>query len=202
MRVALREKGSSLVEMMVVLVVIAIVTTLAIIQFSSPKKQFARQNVSRELKTALERARFDSVKRRASVQTAQARVIINSTSFTLATDRDQNGAIQTADNLVNSFGGQNISITGSGMVFPVTVFYNHRGEVIALDNTGAQVSPVFRICLGDCSTPNNANSDLLIVTPTGTVNLLSGSSSVPTFASPSVSAIGGGTDVEPLVIVP
>ncbi len=196
------ERGNSLVELVVVMVIIAIVTTLAVIQYAAPRRQYSRQNVSRSLKVALERARFDSVKRRAEAASARAKVIVNTTSFTLAIDKDKNGSIQSADEVATSFAGQNITITGSGMVFPVTLTYDQRGEVTAVDATSTAVNPVFRICLGNCSTPTNSNSDLVVVTPTGTVNLLGGAASPPSFAAPPVTAIGTGDNVNPLLTVP
>lgn len=196
------QKGSTIVEMLVVVLIIAIVSTIALLQYTAPRQQFSRQNVSRELKVFLERARFDSVKRRADSASAQARVVINATSYTLSTDKNGNGTIDSGDAIGRSFSGTNIAITGTGMVFPVTVYFDQRGEVQAIDGASAVVNPVFRICLGNCSTPTNGNSDLLIVTPTGTVNLLGGSANPPAFATPPVSPITGGTDIEPLVIVP
>lgn len=196
------QTGATLVEMLVVVVVIAVVFAAALVQFQAPRAQFSRQNVSRGLKVALERARFDSVKRRADVQTAQARVVISSTSYKLGLDKDKDGTVETSEMVTTSFSGQNISITGSGMTLPVTVYYNQRGEVMAVDGVGTAVTPIFRVCLGDCSTPTNANSDLIIVTPTGTVNLLSGSSSAPSFAAPTVTSVSSDTDVEPLATLP
>jgi Tfp pilus assembly protein FimT len=51
---------------MVVILVLAIVSTIAIMNMGSSKIQLERQTVARELKVAFERARFDSVKRRAA----------------------------------------------------------------------------------------------------------------------------------------
>ena len=194
------QRGFSLTELMMVTVVIAVVSAIAIIQINKPRKQFSRQNISRDLKVALERARFDSVKRRAEDPAVRARVIITSNSFTLATDVDNDGDIDSSDNVITSFAGQSIVITGSNITLPATLTYNQRGEVIG--SPGDILSPVFRICNVDCSSPNNSNSDLLVVTPTGTVNLLGGSSTVPTFNSPTVTTIGGSTDINPLVTVP
>ena len=59
------QAGISLVELLVVIVIIAIVASVALMRRGSANEQFQRQNASRELKTAFERARFDSVKRRA-----------------------------------------------------------------------------------------------------------------------------------------
>ena len=58
-----RQAGVSLIEVLIVLVIVAVLVTIAIAQFSRPKEVFQRQNIAREFKVALERARFDSVKR-------------------------------------------------------------------------------------------------------------------------------------------
>jgi hypothetical protein len=190
--------------MVVVIVIISVVTTVALLQYTSPKRQFSRQNVSRELKVALERARFDSVKRRADVQAGQARVVIAANSFTLGIDKDKNGTVESSENVVNSFPGQGIAISGNNFSVPLTVYFNQRGEVDARDasNNPLSIVPQVLICSGNCSTANSGNSDLLILTPTGTVNLLGGGSTVPTFAPPPVSTIGGTADVNPMVTVP
>lgn len=182
------QKGVSLVELLVVIMIITILSTIALMQFGSSKDQFRRQNVAQELKTAFERARFDSVKRRA-VSPHEAKVTVNTNSFTLTVDKNGNGTIeQPDDDSVNNFGSQNVTITdtaGITMTSPVTVFYNKRGEVT--DNAGIPVNPIFIVCNGTCTpTPNSSNSNIVLVTPTGTVNLLAGGSAIPTFAAPLI----------------
>lgn len=197
------QRGFSLTELLMVTIVIAVVSAIAIYQFNAPRIQFSRQNVSRELKVALERARFDSVKRRADTAASYARVVITSTSYTLGTDRDNDGDVDSNDSIVKSFNGSGITIQSSGASLPLTVLFNQRGEVSFVDSGGSPVSPVtFRICNGDCSTPSNANSDLLVLTPTGTVNLLGGASTVPVFTAPPITTVSGSTDIEPLATVP
>lgn len=195
-------RGFSLVELVVVIVIIAVVSSFALYQFTAPRKIFARQNISRELKVALERARFDSVKRRAADPAIRARVVVSSSSFKLETDRDDDGTIEASEALVNSFSGQPYVIAGVGFSLPATVSYDQRGEVTAVDAVGDPVTPVFRICYVNCASPNNANSDLLLVTPTGTVNLLGGGQAIPTFSSPPVTDIDSDSGINPLVTVP
>src|SRR5436305_12788748 len=89
-----RQAGVSLIEVLVVLVIVAVLVTIAIAQFSRPKEIFDRQNITRQFKVALERARFDSVKRRPATVTDQSKVtVINSTSFSYVTDLDNNGTL-------------------------------------------------------------------------------------------------------------
>ena len=63
------QRGASVIEVLIVLVVVGILAVLAIASFGKSRENFARQNVAREFKVRLERARFDSVKRRANVCT-------------------------------------------------------------------------------------------------------------------------------------
>ncbi|MGI8545229.1 MAG: pilus assembly FimT family protein [Aridibacter sp.] len=205
------QKGVSLVEMLVVIMIITILSTIALMQFGSSKDQFRRQNVAQELKTAFERARFDSVKRRAEIVSGvdnRAKVTVNTTSFTLAVDKNGNGTIeQPADDSVNNFGTQNVTITntaGNAMTFPVTVFYDKRGEVTATDNGGNTVNPIFIVCNGVCisATANSSNSNIVLVTPTGTVNLLGGGSAIPVFPTPAVTPVPFGSGIRNDVTLP
>lgn len=197
------QDGISLVEIMVVIVIIGIVTAMALMQSGSADAQFKRQNIARELKVALERARFDSVKRRAQASPdMRANVVITATSFTLTTDINQNGTFDANDSVVTDFAPQDIVIAGNGGVtLPVAVAYNQRGEATA-SNGGGQVNPIFLICNVTCSNPTAADSNIVLVTPTGTVNLLAGGSGVPTFAAPNVSTVPTGTGVTNIARVP
>ncbi len=59
------ESGFTLLEILIVLTLISIVSAIAISQFATSKTNLQRQGIAREFKIYLERARFDSVKRRA-----------------------------------------------------------------------------------------------------------------------------------------
>lgn len=203
------QKGVSLVELLVVIMIITIISTIALMQFGSSKNQFRRQNVAQELKTAFERARFDSVKRRAEIVSGvdnRAKVTVNTNSFTLTVDKNGNGTIEAADDLVNNFGTQNVTITntaGNG-IFPVTVFYDKRGEVTATNNAGIPINPIFIVCNGACTsaTANSSNSNIVLVTPTGTVNLLAGGSAIPVFPTPAVTSVPAATNIKRDVTLP
>lgn len=195
------EEGVSLVETLVVVMIIAIVAALALLQLGEPNRMMKRQNVARELKVALERGRFDSVKRRADTSTKQARVTVTSSAFILTTDNDLSGSIESSDDVVTAFGAQNISISPVGsMTLPFTVWFNQRGEPVS--SSGISISPVFRVCNGVCVSPNNSNSNIVVLTPTGTVNLLAGGSAVPVFPTPNVTNVPPGTGISNMVSVP
>jgi len=184
-----------------VIIIIAVVATLALMSRGSANSQFQRQNVARELKVAFERARFDSVKRRADSAATQAKVLVDAGVYTLTTDINLNGTLESSDDIAKTVSGQNIVIAGSvGTTLPVTVRFNQRGE--AVDSSGASISPVFLVCNASCSSPTTANSNLVIVTPTGTVNLLAGNATVPTFNAPPVTNVAVGTGISNMVSVP
>lgn len=179
--------GLSLVELLVVVAIIALVASLALMSGGTTNKTFRRQEVAKELKVAFERARFDSVKRRADSSTTQAYVEIFPDSFTLRVDQNQDGTLNSSDDKVYTFpagvvaDGYGFSVTSSG----ARVNFNRRGEA----NVVGGGNPQFMICNGaTCPTqPGDAlTTNTVLVTPTGTVNLLSGGVAIPTFSNPSV----------------
>jgi prepilin-type N-terminal cleavage/methylation domain-containing protein len=195
-----RESGLSLVELLIVITIIVIVSTIALMQFGSSKQQFSRQNVAQELKSSFERARFDSVKRRAKTSDGvpEASVVVNTNSISLTTYRESGGTY-TAETKTTSFSGQNINLVSyGGTTLPVTVTYDRRGEA-----TASSGNPVFLVCNGTCtaSTDTAGNANIVLVTTTGTVNLLPGGSSIPTFAAPTLAGTPGG-DIKNDVVLP
>lgn len=199
------EAGVTLVELMVVALIIIIVATIAFLNAGTANAQFQRQNVTRQLKAALERARFDSVKRRAVNDNQKASVTVSGSSFVLRTDVDLNGLTTDAGDVATVFADAGITIQRyDGAAFSASnekVAFNMRGEVPT--SPPAQ----FLICNGTCPavaslTPDIA--DILIVTPTGTVNLLPGTpGALPTFTDPTLSGSTSATaDINPDVTVP
>ena len=192
------QDGTTLVEALVVIVIISVVAAFAIMNRGSADEQFKRQNVARELKVAFERARFDSVKRRAEGAN-QAHVVVDAGTFTLVTDVNQDGdTLDAVDSLTTNFAGQNISISSDGTSLPVTVTFDKRGETTYTDD------PVFLVCNGSCTFSNDtsANANIVLVTPTGTVNLLPGGSALPTFGVPTITNVSTTAGVNPDVVLP
>ncbi len=191
------QKGVTLMEMLIVILIIMILSTFAIMNISSPKIQLERQTVARELKVAFERARFDSVKRRAQ-SGVQANVVVEGNSFTLKTDINQTGTLEPSEDRVNTSWKPGISIRdedGAPIAAPITVTFDKRGEA-----TAAPGAANFLVCNGDCSaTPTVSNSNLVIVTTTGTVNILPGGAEVPDFANPSVTTVPSNANIRSMV---
>ena len=190
------QDGTTVVEVMVVVIIISIIAAFAIMQKGTANEQFQRQNVARELKFAFERARFDSVKRRADAEPVRAKVVVDTTSFTLATDRDLDGTITTADNSQYAIGGQNLVIAGQGETsVPLTIYFDQRGETVNFDGTPMTAS--FYVCHASCASPSNENANIVLITPTGTVNLMPGGATPQTFNEPTVAEpIGDAANID------
>ena len=185
------QSGVSLIEVLVVIVIIAVLTGFAVMQQSSASSSFRRQNAARELKTAFERARFDSVKRRADGASVPfANVYVEATQVRLTTDANQNGLIDGSDSTVTQLPANITIAPRTGLSLPLTVSFNRRGEPDIAD-------PSFVVCNGTCDfsndTPSNAN--IVYITATGTVNMLPGGSNVTAFATPQVQTVPGGTSI-------
>ncbi|MEO5860131.1 MAG: prepilin-type N-terminal cleavage/methylation domain-containing protein, partial [Pyrinomonadaceae bacterium] len=182
--------GFSVIELLIVLVVIGIVTTLAVIALGSSASSLSRQNISREFKVALERARYDSVKRRPDTCDQMSRVEITSaTSFRLLTDTNRNGSIDPAsETSLHDFGSRSSTeIVGNSLVFPITIRFDGRGN----SSSGPCSLPTetyhsTTFCELPCTlaTANDQNATVIYVSPTGTTTELKGGESIPNFTSP------------------
>lgn len=199
------QSGKSLIEILVVLVVASILVSFAIAQFGSSKEFFGRQNLAREFKVNLERARFDSIKRRAEggLNNLSRVTIESATSFSITTDLNQNGVLEDREsrqiNFSNQSGVRFVGLTS----YPVTISFDRHGHISALNGeTPAQpVTPVFTICGRDCSleTADATNSNIISISPSGTVAMLAGGDTQPTFENPDVSDVDANTGVNPWV---
>lgn len=199
-----QQNGYSLVEMLIVIVIVGILAVFAVSQLGAANNQVSRENVSKRLKVYLERARFDSVKRRPGTLAQRARVVINDTSsFTLLTDLNQNGILETAETSPTDLSGNSIRIQDPGWNFPLTISFDQNGYITATDNLNNPITPNFVICDSNCSDPTltASNSDQVSISPTGTVLLLNGGESVPTYSSPTVTAVTPTDEVDPMVSV-
>ncbi len=186
------QSGFSLIETVVVLSIIAIIVTFAILGLGKSHDVIARQTVAREFKVALERSRFDSMKRRPANCADMGRVeIVNASSFRYITDLDQNGTLDPAtESRIVDVGIRNVTIIEAPGTFPMTIRFDHRGESISgscASPVAAQTPTVF--CELPCATVTDTNSSSVFVSPTGTVALMMGTESMPTFGAPTVSNV-------------
>jgi Tfp pilus assembly protein FimT len=201
------ESGKSIMELLIVLAVAAILVTMAVAQFGGASNNLERQNIAREFKVSLERARFDSVRRRADVCDDMARVVIRTaTSFEVVMDMNQNGTIEPSieTRTIDFTNSSNVEIVGSSLAFPITIRFDQRGN----SSSGTCASPTAAVaetvfCNLPCvaATANAQNSNIVFVSPTGTAAMMRGGDSVPTFAEPAVTDVDGEKLINPLVAV-
>ena len=139
-----RNTAFTLVELLVVIILIGIVVTLAVLSQGNANEILERQNAAGELKIAFERARFDSVKRRADgVQPFPfASVEVRNNGFTLRTyTRAANAATATVQETSKTFPtGVTLSHYSTGTL-PMTITYNRRGETAGGSPHVCTVSP-------------------------------------------------------------
>jgi prepilin-type N-terminal cleavage/methylation domain-containing protein len=185
------QSGFSLIEVMVVLVMLAILTTIAIMSFGNSKTDLQRQRIAREFKVYLERARFNSVKRRVVDVNEMSRVTLNSpSSFTAAIDLDENGVLDSTDIRQVDFDQRSDKpiVFSNALNYPVTIRFNQRGQTIVKDNLGNDVNPLFTICSKNCSDPLVVNRDLTIISisTSGTVAVLKNGQSPSPLPTPSI----------------
>jgi prepilin-type N-terminal cleavage/methylation domain-containing protein len=183
------QEGFSLIEIFIVLLIIGIITTFAVITFGSSKVDMQRQAITREFKVYLERARFDSVKRRAQDPDRATIKLISATQFTAALDLNEDGTIQPSEVRTIDFTQRTntrILVTDT-FNYPVTVSFDQRGHATAVDATNTAVSPVFTIC-SNCSAASPDRS-VISISPTGTIAVTRNQADPTTFPTPSISNV-------------
>lgn len=157
----------------------------------------------RELKVSLERARFDSVKRRAANVNQIANITINNTvSFNVTTDLNQNGTIDVEETREIDFAGNGVNFVGNNLNYPIIIRFDHHGFVTATNGIGTEITPNFTICKNcTVSTINAGNSHSISVSPTGTVLMTAGGENFQPFENPTVSTVAVGSQINQLVSV-
>jgi prepilin-type N-terminal cleavage/methylation domain-containing protein len=165
-----KQRGFSLLELLIVLVVIGILSTLAVLQLRGARVDFERQRVVREFKNYLERGRFDSVKRRAVTNAEMATIVLTGpTAFTASMDFDESGTVLAAETRTIDFTQRStttISVTDT-LSYPITIRFNRRGHPTVTDSTNTAINPVFRIC-SNCAT-GSPDISFISISPSGTV---------------------------------
>ncbi|HEY8562634.1 MAG TPA: prepilin-type N-terminal cleavage/methylation domain-containing protein [Pyrinomonadaceae bacterium] len=199
------QSGKSLLEVLVVLAVGGILVAMAVTRMTSAQLNVERQNIAREFKVNLERARFDAVKRRAEALGELTRVTIETaTTYKVWLDVDQNGKLETTEERTISFGDRsNVKILGEDLVFPVTIRFDRFGNTTTVDGSGNTIAPVFTFCEGECTldSANVSNSNIISLSSTGTVAMLNGGEELPSFDEPTVTDVATNTAINEWVVI-
>ncbi len=197
------QSGKAIIELVVVLIISAVVVTMALMRTDKAQMSLRRQNSAREFKNNLERARFDSIKRRPTANNQMSRLIITGESaYKLITDINQDGTLGTSDEKNITFSSSDgIKLLGTDMVYPVTIRFNWRGQAEIFNANNVNITPNFIICENSCTaqTANNSNSNLISISAGGTVTMTGGGDTLPTFTAPNVSTVNSNTNVNPWV---
>jgi prepilin-type N-terminal cleavage/methylation domain-containing protein len=199
------QSGKSLLEMIIVLAVGGILVAMAVTRMINAQSNMERQNLAREFKVNLERARFDAVKRRATTLADMTRITISTaTSYKVWLDLNQNGVLDASEERTVSFSERsNVKILGTDLVFPVIIRFDRFGNTTTVNGSGDNISPVFTFCEGECTleTATVVNSNIISLSSTGTVAMLNGGETLPSFDDPTVTDVGTGTAVNDWVVV-
>ena len=203
--------GFSVIELLIVLVIVGILVTFAVLSFGTSASNLERQNVAREFKTSLERARFDSVKRRASECSDMSNVTISSpTLFSYSIDRDQNGRLDlpVETTVVDFTNRSDLMVIGNGVTLPVTIRFDERGRAFLRNDCDPSSIPtasvpLFYFCNGACtvSTVNAENANSIFISATGTVAMMTGDATIPTFDPPTVTTYPAANGVDEDLII-
>lgn len=185
------QNGFSVIELLIVVAIVTVMTALALIAFRTSKVDLERQAIVREFKVFLERARFDSVKRRAAEPAEQANLVLTSpTSFTAQIDFNEDRQLQPTERRVVNFSqrsGTNIVVSDVGLSYPVTIRFNQRGHAVATNSLGAVIDPVmFTICSGNGCTSSSVDRTVISLSPSGTVAVLRNGQSPQAAPTPAI----------------
>lgn len=186
------QSGFSIIEMVIVLAVTGILMTIAVITFGGAKVDLQRQSIAREFKNYLERARFDSVKRRAAATADQANIVLTSSrAFTAHLDFDEDRVLRTNEIRTVDFTQRaqtQIFVSDAGLNYPVTIRFDQRGHATATDSLGLTISPItFTICSSSNCTSTSPDRTVISLSPSGTVAVLRNGQSPSVNPTPNIS---------------
>ena len=183
------ERGVSIVEMLIVVVMIGVVTAFAVMQIAGAQRAMRLSNSAREFTSWLEKARLDSVRRHATTPLTVGEpdlrasiTIASANSYTITIDQNGDGTLDPP---------RTITIPAThgaafkGVAVPLTIHYNWRGR--PLDDAGNYLELAFRLedgsgntnpinlkSTGDTSVEANINTSNVSVTPlSNTANIKS-----------------------------
>jgi Tfp pilus assembly protein FimT len=190
------ERGFSALQLMITVVVVAIVSTFAIMNIATARQRITLSNAAKQVSRYLEKARTDSVKRHADQAAQQASIqVLSATTYRLKMDFDTNGTLGSTE--TQDF------ILPDGVTFvtnpmPPTIAYDWRGRLTSsarITVQNANLVQSINIDLsggGDITTNSTVTLPAMTSTPypTPTLPPTGGASPTPT-PSPSPPVTSG-----------
>jgi len=175
--------GLSLLELLVVITLVAVVSSVGLVNFARSNRTFKVAGATRTLSSYLEKARVDSLRRHGA---AGINITINSTSsYTVNVDFTGTGTttsrtISLPANTSLSYKLPPSTTSISPSVTPITIAYNWRGVTASTilltlaDSAGGASSTVVVGPAGDVSTDTTVTGPVTNPTPLTTVTTTTG----------------------------
>ena len=136
-----RERGFSLIELLIVVAMISVVAAFAVMQIAGAQRAMRLTNSAREFMAWLEKARVDSVRRHPMSKDEMAMVKITSAnSYVVKIDQNGDGALDP-DLTITIPASHGLSF--SGVAVPQEIYFNWRGRPVS--GTGSSLSLAFTL---------------------------------------------------------
>jgi len=173
-----RERGISVIELLIVVAMIGVVTAFAVMQIAGAQRAMRLNNSAREFMGWLEKARVDSVRRHPMHKDEMALVKITSANSYIV-KLDQNGDGVLDPDLTITIPAEH-GTSFSGVAVPTEIYFNWRGRPVngagtslslafTLQSTvgGAAPVPINLTRAGDASLYDEIDPGTVTVTPSG-----------------------------------
>jgi Tfp pilus assembly protein FimT len=141
------ERGISIVELLIVVVMIGVVTAFAVMQIAGAQRAMRLSNSAREFTSWLEKARLDSVRRHATTPTTVGEpdlrasvTIASANSYTITIDQNGDGTLDPPRTVTIP---ATHGAAFAGVTVPLTIHYNWRGRPV--DDDGNSLELAFRL---------------------------------------------------------
>ncbi|MGI8654182.1 MAG: pilus assembly FimT family protein [Pyrinomonadaceae bacterium] len=199
-----RERGFSVLELILVLTVIGIVSSFAYVRLAAAREVMRVTNSSREFTNFVQKARLDSIRRHATTAANKATVVINNaTTYTVTGDFDGNGVTDSLRQLQQGVTFSAIASDGSAVTLPITITFDWRGRAACVDSS-ATPKPVNTFSVAD---NGGTWTDTIAVTSWGDASVSSGDAGASSYSAaaepspPNVSAAAAAT-VKSSTVIP
>ena len=165
------EAGFSVIQILIVVVITTLIASFAIIRIGQARRVMNLDESARTLTGYLEKARIDSIRRRAQTTAQMARVAaINSTTYSVTMDFDGRGVITTRN--ISLPTGITLTIPNdpdTGLPSPPSASFDWRGDSPGGESFvfsyGTTQSTIFVTDSGDVTLGSNISIPLPTVTP-------------------------------------